>query len=209
MEDSTRLTDPSDQHYYHKHRYHHHDHRDRTLVDEFGDDDCSTDSGCSSNSSTGSGEHLSSRNSDERSDRPNRSSRSRCYLERLRADGRSTRSQDRGRVQRSSERAWSPKDVRGLSRRDISPSCYFSSPSDAHNNSDSDSLNRYSTTETLRRAFQSLKINSSKWASKEKKHAKKSPKRILRSPVPCIYIRGLSGLPTKRVPRNAGLLKPY
>ncbi|XP_025162849.1 protein doublesex [Harpegnathos saltator] len=218
MEDSTRLSEPSEHrqhhhrhHYHHHHHHHHHHHRGRTPVGEFGDDECSTDSGCSSGGSTGSGERLSRRGSDEWPGRSGRSPRSsHCYLERLRASGRSTRSQDRdgggggSSLQRSSERAWSPEDVRSLPRGGLSPSPYSSSPSDAHSSSDSDSLKRPSTTETLRRAFQSLKINSAKWegAAKEKKHAKKSPKRILRSPVPYMYVRGLSGLPTLRVPRN-------
>ncbi|XP_018401861.1 PREDICTED: uncharacterized protein LOC108779028 [Cyphomyrmex costatus] len=179
----------------------------KTPVGEIGDDECSTDSGCSSGGSTGSGERLSRRGSGERLCRSSRSPRTHCYSERLR--GRTTRSQERlsTSVQRSSERTWSPpEDVGSLPRGGISPSSYSSSPSDAHSSSDSDSLKRPSTTETLRRAFQSLKITSSKWDgnSKEKKHAKKSPKRILRSPVPYIYVRGPSGLPTQRIPRNSG-----
>lgn len=203
MEDSTRLTDLSDhrQHHYHHHHHHHH-HRERTPVDEFCDDECSTDSGCSSSGSTDSGERLSRRGSNERPGRSGRLPRSH-YVERLRATGRSTRSQDRGSsgVHCSTECTWSlTEDVRSLSRGGVSPSSYSSSPSDAH--SDSDSLKKPSTAEMLRRAFQSLKITSSKWDStKEKKHAK-SPKRILRSPVPYVYVRGLSGLPTQRVPRN-------
>ncbi|XP_032685038.1 SKI/DACH domain-containing protein 1 [Odontomachus brunneus] len=208
MEDSTRLTELSDsrQHHHRRHyHYHHsHHHRGRTSVSELGDDECSTDSGCSSGGSTSSGERLSRRDSDEWPGRSARSLRNHCYLERLRATGRSTRSQDRGDgVQRSSERAWSPEGVRSLPRGGISPSSYSSSPSDAHSGSDSDFAKRLFTTETLRRAFQNLKITSSKWDSaKEKKQAKKSPKKILRSPVSYMYVRGLSGLPTQRVPRN-------
>lgn len=168
---------------------------------EIDDDECSTDSDCSSGDSNGSGERLSRQGSGERS---SRSQQTHCYPERLR--GRPTRSQERLSVQTSSERTWSPpEDIRSLPRGGVSPSSYSSSPSDAHNSSDSDSLKRTSTAETLRRAFQSLKITSSKWDSnnKEKKHAKKSPKRILRSPVPYIYVRGPSGLPTQRIPRNS------
>ncbi|KYN20623.1 PREDICTED: SKI/DACH domain-containing protein 1-like [Trachymyrmex cornetzi] len=195
-------------HHHHHHHYHHcHHHRGRTPVGEIGDDECSTDSGCSSSDgSTGSGERLSQRGSGERLCRSRSSPRTHCYPERLR--GRMTRSQERlsTSVQRSSERTWSfPEDVRSLPRGGTSPSSYSSSPSDAHSSSDSDSLKRPSTAETLRRAFQSLKITSSKWDNKkEKKHAKKSPKRILRSPVPYIYVRGPSGLPTQRIPRNSG-----
>ncbi|EFN64328.1 hypothetical protein EAG_02648 [Camponotus floridanus] len=198
MEDSTQLTDLSDHRSQHHHRHHYHHHRGRTPVGEIGDDECSTDSGCSSSSgSTGSGKRLFRHGSGERLCRSNRSPRTHWNLERLRE--RATRSQERlsSSVQRSSERTLSPEDVKSLSRGGVSPSSYSSSPSDAHSSSDSDSL-RPSTTETLRRAFQSLKITSSKW-NKEKKHAKKSPKRILRSPVPYMYVRGLSGLPTQRI----------
>lgn len=210
MEESTQLTDSSDRRQHH-HRYHyhnHHHHRGRTSVGEIGDDECSTDSGCSSGGSTESGERQSQRVSGERLCRSSRLPRTHCYApERLR--GRPTRSQERlsTSVQRSSERTWSPpEDVSNLprGRGGVSPSSYSSSPSDAHSSSDSDSLKRLSTAETLRRAFQSLKIISSKWDNnKEKKHAKKSPKRILRSPVPYIYVRGPSGLPTQRIPRNS------
>ncbi|XP_017884482.1 uncharacterized protein LOC108627657 [Ceratina calcarata] len=208
MEDTTRLTDLEE------------DRRENQKADvkrrmgpipgpskqEFVDDECSTDSGCSSGGSTGSAERLSRRGSSERLCRSTRSPRTHCYLDRLR--GRPTRSQERlSGVQRSSERvrakssrSWSPGDVRGVPRTSESLS-YSSSPSDAHSSTDSDSLKRSSTAETLRRALQTLKI-SSKWEGKENKHAKKSPKRILRSPVSYTYVRGLSGLPTQRVPRN-------
>ncbi|XP_014475315.1 PREDICTED: lateral signaling target protein 2 homolog [Dinoponera quadriceps] len=207
MEDLThRLTELSE-HYQHRLRQHYHyhhfrHHRGTTPVCEFGDDECSTDSGCSSSGSISSGERLFCQSSDERPDRLVRSPRSHCYQKQLRTTYRSTRSQDRG-VQRSLERTWSPKDMRSLPRDGVSRLSYSSSPSYAHSSSDSESLKRSSTTETLRRAFESLKIISSKRdAAKEKKHVKKSPKRILRSPIPYIYVRGLSGLPTQRVPRN-------
>lgn len=202
MEDSTRLTDLND------HRQHHH-HRARTH--DIGDDECSTDSGCSSGGSSSTGSGLSRRNSGERLCRSGCAPR--MLEQRLR--GRSTRSQER-LDSRSSERTWSPpEDAR--SRGGVSPLSYSSSPSEAHSSNDSDFLKRPSSTaETLRRAFQSLKLVSSKWESgtkDSKKHAKKSPKRILRSPVPYVYVRGPSGLPTQRVPRNSALqhqmIHPY
>ncbi|XP_024228006.1 uncharacterized protein LOC117234319 [Bombus vosnesenskii] len=211
MEDTTRLTDPEDD----RRRENQKGDGKRRVSptvgpgsskQEFGDDECSTDSGCSSGGSTGSAERLSRRGSSERLCRATRSPRTHCYLDRLR--GRPTRSQERlSSIQRSSERvrakssrSWSPGDVRGVGRTSESLS-YSSSPSDAHSSTDSDSLKRSSTADTLRRALQTLKI-SSKWEGKENKHAKKSPKRILRSPVSYTYVRGLSGLPTQRVPRN-------
>ena len=191
MEESTRLSDPPNQHH-------------RNL--EFGDDECSTDSGCSSGGSTGSAERLSRRGSGDRLCEGRKSPRTHYYLDRLRGRSIATRSQERLSRRAStnehsrakSSRSWSPSDSRPRTS-DESPS-HSQSPSDAHS-SDSDSLKRPSASSTLRKAFQSLKL-STKSEKSEKKHLKKSPKRILRSPVAYTYVRGLSGLPTQRVPRN-------
>ncbi|KAK5642227.1 hypothetical protein RI129_008394 [Pyrocoelia pectoralis] len=63
-----------------------------------------------------------------------------------------------------------------------------------------------SPVETYRRAFQNLMISSRSQScsnSKDsKRKQKKSPKKILRSPVSYTYVKGLSGLPTQRVPRH-------
>ncbi|KAG6794373.1 hypothetical protein HZU73_09937 [Apis mellifera caucasica] len=213
MEDTTRLTDPEDERRREnvkgdaKRRASPSGGQARSSKQEFGDDECSTDSGCSSGGSSGSAERLSRRGSSERLCRAARLSRTHCYLDRLR--GRPTRSQERlssvqrssARVRAKSSRSWSPGDVRGVGRTSESLS-YSSTPSDAHSSADSDSLKRSSTADALRRALQTLKI-STKWEGKENKHAtKKSPKRILRSPVAYTYVKGLSGLPTQRVPRN-------
>lgn len=212
MEDTTRLTDPEDERRREnekgdaKRRASPNGGQARSSKQEFGDDECSTDSGCSSGGSSGSAERLSRRGSSERLCRAARLSRTHCYLDRLR--GRPTRSQERlssvqrssARVRAKSSRSWSPGDVRGVGRTSESLS-YSSTPSDAHSSTDSDSLKRSSTADALRRALQTLKI-SAKWEGKENKHAKKSPKRILRSPVAYTYVKGLSGLPTQRVPRN-------
>ncbi|XP_015590773.1 uncharacterized protein LOC107265631 [Cephus cinctus] len=195
MEETTRLTQSG-------HRSLHR----RGARPEFGDDECSTDSGCSSGGSTGSADGLSRRGSGERLCSGGRSPRGHCYLDRPRGRPTTTRSQERlsrtprsdERVRAKSSRSWSPEDARALPRE--SPS-HSPSASDAHS-TDSDSLKRPSTTESLRRAFRNLKF-SSRWENKEAKHAKKSPKRILRTPVSYTYVRGLSGLPTQRVPRNA------
>lgn len=212
MEDTTRLTDPEDERRREnekgdaKRRASPNGGQARSSKQEFGDDECSTDSGCSSGGSSGSAERLSRRGSSERLCRAARLSRTHCYLDRLR--GRPTRSQERlssvqrssARVRAKSSRSWSPGDVRGVGRTSESLS-YSSTPSDAHSSTDSDSLKRSSTADALRRALQTLKI-SAKWEGKENKHTKKSPKRILRSPVAYTYVKGLSGLPTQRVPRN-------
>ena len=194
MEESTRLTDPVHQH-------------NRSGQPEFGDDECSTDSGCSSGGSTRSPDRQSKRGSGERLCEGGRSSRAHYYLDRLRGGNTTTRSQERlsrrpsanERSRAKSSRSWSPTDSR------TRPSCkspsHSQSPSDTHS-SDSDSLTRPSASATLRKAFQSLKI-SSRSEKPEKKHLKKSPKRILRSPVTYTYVRGLSGLPTQRIPKNS------
>lgn len=44
--------------------------------------------------------------------------------------------------------------------------------------------------------------NSKDNNSKDSKRTKKAPNRILRSPVTYAYVRGISGLPTQRVPRH-------
>lgn len=189
MEVKTRLTKFSTSHT--------HNHQRRA---EFIDDESSTDSGCSSGGSTGSAEHLSRSTHGDC-----------CYLNRLRGhhDRGATRSQERlsrssvsssgQRGRQTKSRSWSPSETRRHTRE--SPSHSSSSPSDAHS-TDSDSLKRTPKTEILRRALQFLKLGKWENHGKEKKLTKKSPKRILREPVSYTYIRGLSGLPTQRVPRN-------
>ncbi|XP_066594879.1 vitellogenin-1-like [Prorops nasuta] len=223
MDDSTRLTDATSENNRDKHLQY------TSIVDgrglckggkgskgkrrtEFVDDECSTDSGCSSGGSTGSAERLSRRGSGERlcNNTRGRSSRSHCYLDRVHGRGQERLSNAQRNAERSrdkSSRSWSPGDTRTSCSHSAGDSPLHSqshspSPSDAHSSSDSDSSKRNSTAATLRKAFLSLKL-SSKWETKEKKHTKKSPKRILRSPVSYTYVKGLSGLPTQRVPRNS------
>lgn len=66
---------------------------------------------------------------------------------------------------------------------------------------------RHRSTVSLRRVFQSLNLTSRSHSSSptERTRAPKKqqqPKRILRQPVTYTYVRGLSGLPTQRVPRH-------
>ncbi|KAL0129593.1 hypothetical protein PUN28_001694 [Cardiocondyla obscurior] len=203
MEESSEVKKQND-HRQHHSRYHHHHHhqycrRGRITAGEIGDDEMSTDSGCSSGGSMENEEYLSRQDS-------RLFLKIHRYPEGLR--GRPTRSQERlnTNVQRSLERSWSfsPEDV-SFTSGGASPLSYSSTPSDAHSSSDSDSLKRISTTETLRRVFQNLKVTTSKWdlSNKERKYVKNCSKRILRSPIPCVYVRGPSGLPTQRIPRNA------
>ncbi|XP_055844413.1 uncharacterized protein LOC129910850 [Episyrphus balteatus] len=74
-------------------------------------------------------------------------------------------------------------------------------------------LHRRSTS-SIRRAFENMSISSrslscSGTSSKEshqkptKKTTTKPPQRILRQPVTYTYLKGMSGLPTQRVPRSA------
>lgn len=72
----------------------------------------------------------------------------------------------------------------------------------------SDRQRRHRSTVSLRRVFQSLTLSGSRSQScsptERTRPPKKQqqPKRILRPPVTYTYVRGLSGLPTQRVPRH-------
>lgn len=71
----------------------------------------------------------------------------------------------------------------------------------------SDRHRRHRSTVSLRRVFQSLNLTSRSQScspSERQRQPKKQqqPKRILRPPVTYTYVRGLSGLPTQRVPRH-------
>ncbi|XP_008544456.1 uncharacterized protein LOC130663750 [Microplitis mediator] len=174
---------------------------------EFIDDECSTDSGCSSGGSTGSAEHLSRRQVND----PRSTFHHRCYINHVHYNNEpsTTRSQERltrshinsnqrGRTSKSS-RSWSPNNSRQHTEKSPTRS---SSPSDAHS-TDSDSLKSTPKTDVFRRALQYLTLVKLENNSKEKKLTKKSPKKILRKPVSYTYVKGLSGLPTQRVPRTS------
>ncbi|XP_043477734.1 homeobox protein 2 [Leptopilina heterotoma] len=212
MDESTRLTDPPNnqqqQQNNNNNNSNHHHHQQQQQQQEFRDDECSTDSGCSSGSSTGSAERLSKRGSGDRFYEGGKFPRTHHYLDQLRGRSSNSRSQEKlsrrncsnERSSRAkSSRSWSPSDCR--SRPSAESPFHSQSPSDAHS-SDSDSLQRPSASSTLRKALQSLKL-SGRAEKTEKKHTKKSPKRILRSPVTYTYVKGLSGLPTQRVPKIA------
>ncbi|XP_060535326.1 uncharacterized protein LOC132707474 [Cylas formicarius] len=77
--------------------------------------------------------------------------------------------------------------------------------------SDTDTQPRsYTSVENLKRIFQNLNIyrrsqNCNSGKELDKKAGKKSkPKSILRPPVTYIYVKGLSGLPTQRIPKRRG-----
>lgn len=71
----------------------------------------------------------------------------------------------------------------------------------------SDRHRRHRSTVSLRRVFQSLSLTARSQSCSpidRQRQPKKQqqPKRILRPPVTYTYVRGLSGLPTQRVPRH-------
>ncbi|XP_047504354.1 uncharacterized protein LOC125049241 [Pieris napi] len=87
-------------------------------------------------------------------------------------------------------------------RSDDPSSCSTSDSGD-----ESDRRRRHRSTVSLRRVFQNFSISSrSQSSSPSDRHRQPKkqtqPKRILRPPVTYTYVRGLSGLPTQRVPRH-------
>nr|CAH7756781.1 unnamed protein product [Callosobruchus chinensis] len=94
--------------------------------------------------------------------------------------------------------------------RSSSPNHMSSSSSDAGSDIQVRSRHHHSTSaESIWKAFQSLNVSTSIRSRschepKEKRKTKKAPpKRILRQPVTYTYLKGLSGLPTKRIPKNS------
>lgn len=89
-----------------------------------------------------------------------------------------------------------------------------SSSSNSADTSNTESRSHRRSTSSLRRALQNISLSSrslscsstsqSKETSKQKKVKKTPPpKRILRQPVSYTYLKGMSGLPTQRVPRSS------
>lgn len=60
--------------------------------------------------------------------------------------------------------------------------------------------------ENIRKVFQNLSVDARSHSchntKENKRKSKKTPKRILRSPMTYTYVKGLSGLPTQRIPIN-------
>lgn len=102
----------------------------------------------------------------------------------------------------------------GSGFRSNSPTHISSSGSDTgsesqNNPTSSRRRHHHSTTgASFRKVFESLSISNTRSQScsskdiKKKNSKKSTPKRILRPPVTYTYVRGLSGLPTQRVPRT-------
>lgn len=96
--------------------------------------------------------------------------------------------------------------------RSISPNHMSSSSSEAGSDIQTRPRHHHSTSaESLKRVFQHLNLTSRSQScnnTKERKSKKSAPKRILRQPVTYTYVKGLSGLPTQRVPRSSKLYTP-
>ncbi|KAJ8924850.1 hypothetical protein NQ315_001005 [Exocentrus adspersus] len=89
--------------------------------------------------------------------------------------------------------------------RCLSPNHSSSSSSDAGSDIQVRTRHHHSTSaESVRKVFQNLNLNVRSQScnnTKEKRKSKKpAPKRILRQPVAYTYVKGLSGLPTQRIP---------
>lgn len=91
----------------------------------------------------------------------------------------------------------------------VSPNHMSSSSSEAGSDVQVRARHHHSTSaESIRKVFRSLSLNSRSRScnntnEKKTKSSKKSaPQKILRSPVTYTYIKGLSGLPTQRVPKR-------
>ncbi|KAJ8979115.1 hypothetical protein NQ317_017957 [Molorchus minor] len=92
----------------------------------------------------------------------------------------------------------------------LSPNHMSSSSSESGSDIHSKVKHHHSTSaESIRKVFQNLNLNArSQSCSKDKRKTKKpAPKRILRQPVTYTYVKGLSGLPTQRIPRNPKIFK--
>lgn len=92
--------------------------------------------------------------------------------------------------------------------------CSSDSSSDSVENTTNGLRIHRRSTSTIRRALQNFSISSrslscsstpskEQKAKKTKKSPPPAPKRILRQPVSYTYLKGMSGLPTQRVPRSS------
>lgn len=91
--------------------------------------------------------------------------------------------------------------------RSVSPNHISSSSSEAGSDIQQRTRHHHSTSaESIRKVFQNLNLNARSQScnnTKEKRKNKKpAPKRILRQPITYTYVKGLSGLPTQRIPKD-------
>lgn len=111
--------------------------------------------------------------------------------------------------------AISTKNTKNRHNSNLELSCSSdSSSSNSADTSNTESRSHRRSTSSLRRAFQNISLSSRslscssttqiKESSKQKKTKKTPPpKRILRQPISYTYLKGMSGLPTQRVPRSS------
>lgn len=92
----------------------------------------------------------------------------------------------------------------------ISPNPLSSNSSDAGSDVQVKTRHHHSTSaDSIRKVFQNLNLHTRSQSCcsntkeiKRKPTKKSTPKRILRSPVTYTYVKGLSGLPTQRIPKR-------
>lgn len=84
-----------------------------------------------------------------------------------------------------------------------------SNSSDAESDTQVKPIHHHSSSaDSIRKMFQNLNLHTRSHSSssakevKRKSNKKSTPKRILRSPVTYTYVKGLSGLPTQRIPKR-------
>ncbi|XP_056642270.1 uncharacterized protein LOC130448781 [Diorhabda sublineata] len=109
-----------------------------------------------------------------------------------------------GRVSRRKEAASADSGFRS-----ISPNHMSSSSSEAGSDIQSRNRHHHSTSaESIRKVFQNLNVRSQSCSNtKDKRKTKKPITKILRQPVTYTYVKGLSGLPTQRIPRNSKMFQ--
>lgn len=182
------------------------------------DDECSTDSGCSSGGSTGSAETISHRGSadpinnlDSYHNQLHQNRHHVHFRSRSTGDAHSPATTQLSLPRKSiiikdrSLRSCSPDEGHCRNYR-----VSIKTPSRSESPEDPDTAKRSSiiAAKSIRKAFQHLKISTLSSSKQEPQENNKTnskaqaqPKRILRNPVSYTYAKGLSGLPTQRIPR--------
>lgn len=140
-----------------------------------------------------------------------------CYQHHGEEDSRSSSTDSCSST--SGRLAITSKDRNHNSNLEISCSSDSSSSSNSADNTNDQSRAHHRSTSSIRRALQNFSISSrsllcsstlvtckeNSQSTKKQTKTKKTPppKRILRQPVSYTYLKGMSGLPTQRVPRSS------
>lgn len=195
------------------------------------DDECSTDSGCSSGGSTGSAETISHRGSadpidsyhhlNNHNNHHNNNKNNQLHQNRHHVHFRSRSTGDAHSPATTQVVTLLPRKsiiIKDRALRSCSPDeghcrsyrVSIKTPSRSESPEDLDTAKRPSiiAAKSLRKAFQHLKIGAKQVQEPQEtnktnnaKTQAPQPKRILRNPVSYTYAKGLSGLPTQRIPR--------